>query len=95
VGPVTVVLVDEDSGHSGEMPSAEDEKPVERDVRAKRSATALAFGARTGVRMISSPSPRKAASNSRVHLLSRSRIRKRNGSDRSVRVQANWRGLLG
>ena len=63
----------------------------ERAVRTKRSATAFAFGARTGVRMISIPSLRKTVSKSRVNLLSRSRSRKRAGVDRSASVQASWR----
>ena len=57
----------------------------------KRSATAFAFGARTGVRMISIPSLRKTVSNSRVNLLSRSRIRKRIDGERSANPQASWR----
>src|SRR6266498_3441067 len=65
-----------------------------RAVRTKRSANAFAFGARTGVLMIVMPSVAKTVSKSRVNLLSRSRIRKRNDSGRSWIVQANWR-LLG
>ena len=42
-----------------------------RTVRMKRSATAFACGARTGVRMISIASLRKMVSNSRVNLLLR------------------------
>jgi hypothetical protein len=41
--------------------------------------------------MISIPSLAKTASKSRVNLLSRSRIRKRNDLGRSWSVQANWR----
>jgi hypothetical protein len=54
VGPVPVVVVDEDAKHLFELSSVEDEKPVEAlraCVRTKRSAIAFAFGARTGVRM--------------------------------------------
>ena len=60
-------------------------------MRTKRSAIAFAFGARTGVLMIWMPSLAKTASKSRVNLLSRSRIRKRNDPGRSWSVQANWR----
>src|SRR5438105_11367207 len=66
-----------------------------RAVRTKRSANAFAFGARTGVLMVSIPSLAKTASKSRVNLLSRSRMRKRNGGRRSWSVQANLSGLLG
>jgi hypothetical protein len=45
--------------------------------------------------MISIPSLAKTASTSRVNLLSRSRMRKRNGGCRSWSVQANWRVCLG
>jgi hypothetical protein len=55
----------------------------------KRSATAFAFGARTGVRTISIPSLRKTMSKSRVNLLSRSRIRNRIEVERSVNPQAS------
>ena len=60
-------------------------------VRTKRSAIALAFGARTGVLMISMSSLANTASESRVNLLSRSRIRNRNGDGRSWSIQTNWR----
>ena len=49
------------------------------------------FGARTGVLMISMRSLAKIASKSRLNLLSRSRIRKRSGVERSAIVHANWR----
>lgn len=62
-----------------------------RAERTKRSAIAFALGARTGVRMISMPSLWKTVSKLRMNLLSRSRIRKRGGVDRSRSVQANWR----
>src|SRR5437868_15470649 len=62
-----------------------------RAVRTKRSASAFAFGARTGVLMISIPSLAKTASKSRVNLLSRSRMRKRKGGRRSWSVEANCR----
>jgi len=60
-------------------------------VQTKRAAIAFAFAARTGVRMISTPSLRQTLSKSRVHVLSRSRIRNRAGIDRSGNVQACWR----
>ena len=62
-----------------------------RAVRTKRSAIAFAFGARTGALMISMPSLVKTVSKSRVNLLSRSRIRKRNDDGCSWSAQANWR----
>src|SRR6266508_6560756 len=62
-----------------------------RAVRTKRSAMALAFGARVGVRTISRPSLRKTASKLEVYLLSRSRIKKRKGAARSAIDQASWR----
>jgi hypothetical protein len=61
----------------------------ERTVRTKRSAIAFAFGARTGVRMISIPTLRKTVSKSHVYSRSRSRIRKRSGFARSVSFQAS------
>ena len=48
-----------------------------RTVRTKRSAIALAFGARTGVLTIRMPSLRKTSSKGPLYLLSRSRIKKR------------------
>src|SRR5882762_4489033 len=65
-----------------------------RAVRTKRSANAFALGARIGVLMISMLSLAKTASKSRVNLLSRSRIRKRNEPGLSRSVQANWRACL-
>ena len=62
-----------------------------RVVRTKRSAIAFAFGARTGVLMIWMPSLATTASKSRVNLLSRSRIKKRNDPGRSRSAQVNWR----
>jgi hypothetical protein len=57
------------------------------DESAEEIAT-FAFGARIGVRMISIPSLRRTVSKSRVNLLSRSRIRKRTGAERSAIPQA-------
>jgi hypothetical protein len=57
-----------------------------RVVRTKRSAVAFAFGARAGVRTMAMPSLVKTVSKSRVNLLSRSRMRKRGGGDRSLSV---------
>jgi hypothetical protein len=62
-----------------------------RAVRTKRSAIAFAFGARTGVRMTWMPSLSKTTSKLCVNLLSRSRIRKRSGVDRSGSSQTSWR----
>src|SRR6266496_2817228 len=62
-----------------------------RAVQTKRSANAFAFGARTGVLMISMPSLAKTVLKSRVNLLSRSRMRKRNGARRSWSVHVNCR----
>ena len=63
-------------------------------VRTKRSANAFAFGARTGVLMIRMPSLAKTASKSRANLLSRSRMRKRNGVRRSWIPPGELAGLL-
>ena len=52
---------------------------------------AFAFGARTGVRTISSPSLRNTSSKLRVNLLSRSRIKKRSGVECSGSDQTSWR----
>jgi hypothetical protein len=60
-------------------------------VRTKRSAIAFAFGARTGLSMIWMPSLAKTASKSRVNLLSRSGIRRRNSPGLSWSVQVKWR----
>jgi hypothetical protein len=60
-------------------------------VPTQRSANAFAFGARNGVRMISTPSLRKTSSKARLNLLSRSWIRNRAGVARSESDQANWR----
>ena len=56
-----------------------------RSVPMNRSAIAFARGARTGVRMIRMSAPVKTASKAAVNLLSRSRIRNRNRSPRSLR----------
>src|SRR5947207_14615811 len=66
-----------------------------RAVRTKRSANAFAFGARTGVLMISIPSLAKTASKSRVNLLSRSRMRKRKGRSPLLECPGELPGLLG
>ena len=66
-----------------------------RAVRTKRSANAFAFGARTGVLMILMPSLAKTASKSRVNLLSRSRIRKRNDDRPLLECPGELAGLLG
>jgi hypothetical protein len=58
-----------------------------RTVRIKRSATAFAFGARNGVRMICSPAVRNISSKPRVNLPSRSWIRMRSGVRRSWRTR--------
>ena len=57
----------------------------------QRSANAFAFGARNGVRMISTPSLRKTSSKTLLNLLSRSWIRKRIGVSRSESDRASWR----
>src|SRR5450756_1736045 len=59
-----------------------------------RSACALAFGARIGVRMTRIPSERSTASNDRLYLESRSRMRNRTGLVRAssprARLRACW-----
>src|SRR6266852_371012 len=60
-------------------------------VPTQRSANAFAFGARNGVRMISTPSLWKTSSKTLLNLLSRSWIRKRTGVSRSENDQASWR----
>jgi hypothetical protein len=80
VPSLTVVVVDVDVKHALEVAAVEDQQPVETlgAHRAdERSAIAFAFGARTGVFTIRTPSPRKTSSNGPLYLLSRSRIRKR------------------
>jgi len=94
VRAVAVVVLDEDAEHSLEVAPVENEdqsRHSERAVRTKRSAIAFALGDRIGVLMISTPSPRKTVSKSRVNLLSRSRIRKRTGVARSHKIQTSWR----
>jgi hypothetical protein len=94
VWPVAVVVAGEDAEDALEVSSIHDQQPARhsaRTVRTKRSAVAFAFGARSGVLMIWMPSLAKTASKSRVNLLSRSRIRKRNDPARSWSVQTNWR----
>jgi hypothetical protein len=58
----------------------------------KRSAIALAFGARTGVFTIRMPSLRNTSSKGPLYLLSRSRIRKRMpwSEKSSPRLRACW-----
>ena len=92
--PVAVVVRDEDAEHLFEVPSAEDEEPVEafgaggadealgdcvRLWRANRSSN------------ISRLSLRKTASKLRLNLLSRSWMRKRGGVGRWDSDQASWR----
>lgn len=79
--PVSVVVVRESAEGAFELAAARDQQLIEAlsTVRTKRSATAFAFGARNGVRMISSSSVRKISSKARVNMLSRSWIRKRSG----------------
>jgi hypothetical protein len=60
-----------------------------RIVPTQRLAEAFAFGARNGVRMISTPSLLKTASNARLNLLSRSWIRNRIGLGRSGSYRAS------
>jgi hypothetical protein len=57
----------------------------------KRSAIAFARGARIGVRMIRMSAPAKTASNAAVNVLSRSRIKNRNRSERSPRSMSRLR----
>src|SRR6266540_4092298 len=64
-----------------------------RTVPTQRSANAFAFGARNGVRMISTPSLSKTSSKARLNFALRSWIRKRIGLGRSESDQANWRLL--
>src|SRR6266550_2829619 len=91
---MAVVVVDEDPEDALEVASVHDQQPVETlgaDGADEALGVAFAFGARTGVRIISMPSLLKTVSKSRVNLLSRSRIQKRSGDERSASVQANWR----
>jgi hypothetical protein len=62
-------------------------------VRTNRSANALAFGARIGVRTTSTPSVRNTSSNGPENLASRSRTRKRTRSSRPSIAKVP--GLLG
>lgn len=62
-----------------------------RRVPTTRSQWALAFGARTGVLMISMPSAWNTASKASAYLLSRSRMRKRGESTRMPRSVARLR----
>ena len=61
----------------------------------KRSAIALARGARTGVRMMRMSAPANTASKAAVNLLSRSRIRNRNLVGAVAEVHEQVAGLLG
>jgi hypothetical protein len=66
-------VLDEDEQHALEVLPVDDEsqsRHSERTVRTKRSAIAFASGARTGVRVISTPSLWKTVSKSRLNLLS-------------------------
>jgi hypothetical protein len=77
-----------------EVAAVEDQQPIEglgADGADDALRDAFAFGARTGVVMIWMPSLAKMASKSRVNLLSRSRIRNRNGDRWCRSVHANWR----
>jgi hypothetical protein len=69
--PVAVVVVDEDGEHTSRwrrFTIRSQSRQSARTVRTKRSAIAFAFGARTGVLMISMPSLAKTVSKSRVKL---------------------------
>jgi hypothetical protein len=78
MGPVRVVVIDEDVEHVLEVMAVEDQEPVEA-FSAGGADEALGdrvrLRARTGVLMISMPSLAKTASKSRVNLLSRSRTK--------------------
>src|SRR5436305_3360394 len=77
-----------------ELPAACNQQPVETVAAHgadQRSATAFAFGARKGVRMISTPSVRNTSSKALLNLLSRSWTKKRIGLARSGSDQASWR----
>ena len=97
VWPVTVVVGDVGSQDGFEMASPEDEDPVEAfasDGADPASASALAWGARMGVRIAVMCSARKTSSKARVNLVSRSRIRKRRPARGSAapieRLRAGW-----
>jgi hypothetical protein len=66
-----------------------------RSVPIQRSAIAFARGACGGVWMMLIPAARKTASKASVNFVSRSRMRKRNCSARSVRSIRRFRALLG
>src|SRR5205085_11220176 len=92
--PFAVVVVDGDAEHAIEVPSVEDEEPVETfGTDGADEALGDGVGSRRShsVRIIPIPSLRKTMSKSRLYLLSRSRIRKRSGAERSFAVQASWR----
>lgn len=83
--PVTVVMGGTLGEGAIEVATTEDDhsgKALRRIVPTKRSAKALARGARIGVRMIRMPSNRKTSSKLAVNLVSRSRIRNRTGCAR-------------
>jgi hypothetical protein len=80
---MAVVVVDEDAEHVLKLPACDDEESVEA-LGAVGAGEALgdrfAFGARNGVRTISSPPLRKTPSKPPANLLSRSLMRKRSGA---------------
>jgi hypothetical protein len=81
--PLGVVVTDVPAEDLLEVAPGEDEdRSVHsaRTVRTSRSATALARGDRTGVRMVATPSVARTSSNDLVNLESRSRTRYRTSS---------------
>jgi hypothetical protein len=94
VGPVVVVVRDVFAEHGLQVMAprmSTRSRHSRRRVPNHRSMKAFARGARTGVRMIRRPSDRNTSSKETVNLVSRSWIRKRTGSARSVRMPMRFR----
>jgi hypothetical protein len=76
-----------------EMPPTEDKRPVEASaliVSIKRSAYALAFGARIGVRITLAPPERTTSSKALLNFVSRTWMRNRMAVERSSRSVARF-----
>jgi hypothetical protein len=90
--PVAVVVRDEDAEHLFEVPSAEDQGPVEAfGTGGADEALGDSVRAWRANRRISRLSLRKTASKLRLNLLSRSWMRKRSDVGRSDSDQGSWR----
>jgi len=98
MGPPLVVAANVGLKDPLQVPSAEDEGPVQAlgpKVPTHRSQNALAFGARIGVRTIPMPSERNTSSKERVNFESRSWIRNLGGPPSLLEGQGQVSGLLG